>query len=263
MTRRIKRTPDFEISLTIKRDEFLRPPRDAQRAWILNQALREFTDDLDHLDKLARSFVPGSESSGIEDRTQATLEDSEIMEDWQIPIMRAMADAVSTEGARVLEIGFGRGVASGFVQDRRPATHTLVECNDSVVARFHAWKEQYRDRDIRLIHAKWQDATDRLDVYDGILFHTYPLNNDEFIETVGGSATFAEHFFATASKHLAPGGAFTYLTNEIDSLSRAHQRALLRHFARIQLSVVDGLEVPAETRDAMWGQSMVIVKASR
>ena len=261
MTRKLKRTSDFELSLILRRDGFIRPPREAQRTWILNQALKEFSDDLNHLDILARAFVPGTESPGIEDRTQGGLTDEQIMEDWQIPIMRAMADAVAAPGKRVLEIGFGRGVASGFVQERTPASHTIIECNDSVVTRFHDWRKQFSERDIRLIHAKWQDAMDKAGQFDGILFHTYPLNNDEFVEQIANSVTFAEHFFATAANHLEPDGAFTYLTNEIDSLSRAHQRALFHHFRAVELSVVRGLQVPTETKDAMWGDSMVVVKA--
>ena len=38
MTRRIKRKKDFEVSLTLKNDDFIRPPRDAQRNWLLNEA---------------------------------------------------------------------------------------------------------------------------------------------------------------------------------------------------------------------------------
>ncbi|NIP94473.1 MAG: class I SAM-dependent methyltransferase, partial [Akkermansiaceae bacterium] len=59
---------------------------------------------------------------------------------------------------------------------------------------------------------------------------TYPLTEEEFVNYVAQSSTFAEHFFDTAAAHLRPGGVFTYLTNEIDSLSRAHQRALLKRF---------------------------------
>lgn len=35
--------------------------------------------------------------------------------------------------------------------------------------------------------------------YDGVFFHTYPLNDDEYVDTVVKSATFAEHFFATVA----------------------------------------------------------------
>lgn len=260
--RRIKRTKDFEASISITNDAYIRPPRDAQRSWLVNRALKEFADDLDDLDSKAKEFIAGSESGGgLPDRLTGSLTDDEIMEDWQIPVMRAMAQAVATPGGEVLEIGFGRGVASEFIQQYRPKVHTIIECNASVVERFEHWRGGYTDRDIRIIHAKWQEATDHLEKYDGIFFHSYPLDNDEFVEHVALSTTFAAHFFPTASSHLAEGGAFTYLTNELDSLSRAHQRLLFHYFTSFTLSVVRGLEVPKDSADAQWGDSMVIVKA--
>ena len=35
MTRKIRRTRDYEITLQIKNDDFIKPPRDAQRNWLL------------------------------------------------------------------------------------------------------------------------------------------------------------------------------------------------------------------------------------
>ena len=73
----------------------------------------------------------------------------------------------------------------------------------------------------------------------------------------------AEHFFDAAATHLKDGGVFSYLTNEMDSLSRSHQRALFRRFRTISLRVLDDLGVPNETRDAQWAQSTVIVRAEK
>ena len=39
MTRKIKRFRDFEIELRLKNEDFIRPPVDAQRNWLLNRAL--------------------------------------------------------------------------------------------------------------------------------------------------------------------------------------------------------------------------------
>jgi len=97
--------------------------------------------------------------------------------------------------------------------------------------------------------------------FDGILFHTYPLSDDEYVERVQRSVTFAAHFFEHAAAHLKPGGRFTYLTMEEDSLSRAHQRLLLEHFASFNISQLTGLDVPEDTRDAHWAKSMVLVEA--
>jgi len=263
MTRRIKRLKDFEIALQIKTDDFIRPPRDAQRNWLLNQALKEFAQNLAALDSLAGDFVPGSEGMPLEDRSQAELDDAQIMEDWQIPLMRALADIVTETHGDVLEIGFGRGVSADMIQERGVRSHTIIECNDHIVGRFKQWRAAYPDREIRLVHGKWQDVLADLGDFDGVFFHTYPLNDTEFVEQIGESTTFADHFFPHAAAHLRDGGIFTYLSNEIDSLSRTHQRLLLRHFRSITLEVLDSLDLPEDVHDAWWSDSMVLVRAIR
>lgn len=179
MTRRFKRLRDFDILLQIKNDNFIRPPREAQRNWLLNKGLNEFADDLMNLDEVANQFVPSSEGMTHHDRSQAVLDDQAIMEDWQIPIMKAMANVVTETHGDVLEVGFGRGVSATYIQESSVKSHTIIECNDSIVKRFHEWKRGYSDSDIRLIHGKWQDVLDQLDTYDGVFFHTYPLDEEE------------------------------------------------------------------------------------
>ena len=86
------------------------------------------------------------------------------------------------------------------------------------------------------------------------------MNEQEFAEYVLKGVTFAEHAFAAMASHLRGGGVFTYLTTEIDSLSRGHQRSLLRHFSSISMHV-ERLQVPEDTQDTWWTDSMVVVKA--
>ena len=80
------------------------------------------------------------------------------------------------------------------------------------------------------------------------------------MKNVHGRVTFAEHFFETAAKHLHPRGVFTYFSNEIDSLSRGHQRALFKHFSSFSLRLIN-LKLPDDINDTWWADSMVIVKA--
>jgi len=262
MTQRIKRTRDFELTLNVKQDAFVSPPRDSQRNWLLSRAMNEFGRDLQALDQAASRFVPGGDAVGPVERTQVVLSDDEIMEDWQVPLMKAMASAVTHNQGDVLEIGFGRGVASTLIQQDSPRQHTIIECNDAIVERYHDWRRNYPDADISLAHGLWQDVLDGLGSFDGIFFHTYPLNEDEFIDHISRSVTFAEHFFAAAARHLKTGGVFSYLSFEIDSLSRSHQRALFQHFSRIELEM-QTLSVPDDVRDSWWSDTMVLVKAIR
>lgn len=260
MTRKLRRSDHLEVTLVINDDQFIRPPREAQRNALLNRALKELTDDLTALDAQAARFVPGSLPTGLDDRTHAALSDEEIMEDWQIPIMRAMAGLATESHGDVLEVGFGRGVSSAMIQERGVRSHTIIECNDTVVERFHRWREGYPEQDIRLVHDLWQDTIDGLGRFDGIFFHTYPLNEEEYMRYVNGSVTFAEHFFPAAAAHLRAGGVFTYLTNEIDSLSRAHQRLIFQYFSSFSLQIVP-LNMPPDVRDVWWAPSMAVVKA--
>jgi guanidinoacetate N-methyltransferase len=261
MIRKLRRTADFELSLVIHNDQFIAPPRQSQRNWLLNKLLSEVADDLNSLHHAAARFIPGQETTAIHERTHTELTDDAIMEDWQIPVMEAMARIVTETHGDVMEVGFGRGVSARFIQDCGVKSHTIVECNDSVIERYGLWRAQYPERDIRLLAGRWQDVTEQMGQFDGIFFHTYPLNEAEYAETVLQSVTFAEHFFPTAAAHLRPGGVFTYLTNEIDSFSRAHQRLVFKYFRSLTLQVLSPLYIPPDSRDTIWADSMVLIKA--
>lgn len=258
--KKIKRSEKFEIQVVLNSENFIRPPKNAQRNIVLNRALKEFSEDLMALDVQTHNFVPGNTVTDLKDRQQGVLAEQEIMEDWQIPLMQKMADLIAHEGGDILEIGFGRGVSADMIQKYPVKSHTMIECNDAVVEQFYKWKEKYPSKDIRLVHGLWQETIDDLGLFDGIFFHTYVLNEDEYMRYVNGSVTFAEHFFEDASKHLQKGGAFTYFSNEVDSLSREHQRLLLRYFSSFNVQTVS-LEMPLDVKDTWWADKIVAVKA--
>ena len=260
--RKIKRSKAFEVVLTINDEHFIRPPKDAQRNAIVNRALKEFVGSLNILNAQAKHFVPGATSHSFkEDRSQKVLKEQEIMEDWQIPLMKEMAKTIAEDGGDILEIGFGRGISANMIMQYPIDSYTTIECNDDVVKMyFETFKNEHSDKDIKLVHGLWQDTIDSLTEFDGILFHTYPLNDDEYMQYVNGSITFAEHFFEHATKHLKQGGAFTYFSNEIDSLSREHQQLLLRHFSSFSAKVIP-LEMPNDVKDTWWANSILVIKA--
>ncbi|GJM16814.1 MAG: hypothetical protein DHS20C13_21410 [Thermodesulfobacteriota bacterium] len=265
-----RKTSDFEITLEIKTPEFINPPQENQRNWTLQRSVDEFVDDLINLDTVTKRFVTGSERVQIEDNwdkskaefndSQLVIEGQQVMQDWERPLMKAMAEIVTEAHGDVLEVGFGMGISSTFIQEFGVKSHTIIECNEEVVESFNKWKEQYPENDIRLVFGQWQDVTDQLESYDGVFFDTYPLSEEEFIEYAIKDITFAEHFFSTAAGHLRDGGIFTYYTNEIDSFSRRHQRLLLKYFKSYTLSKVESLR-PPEDCNYWWADSMMTVKA--
>lgn len=255
-------TDDVRITLQFRSPTFIKPPRDSQRKWLIKQMLHEAAADLQHLDSLAGSFIAGSdEAYRPRDILNVRLEDQEIMEDWQTPLMKAMADYATEAHGDVLEIGFGRGVSSEFIQNAGVRSHTIIEANPHCVAdHFRPWQARHPNADIRLVQGRWQNVLNQLDTYDAVFFHAFPLNESEFVEFIANSVTFAEHFFPVAAKLLRPSGVFTYLTTEIDSLSRRHQRSLLQHFHEVRLRVLP-VSIPQDAKDAWWAPSMVVLQA--
>jgi len=173
--------------------------------------------------------------------------------------MKAMAEIVTETKGDVLEVGFGMGISATYIQEFGVSSHTIIEFNEDVIAAFLKWQQQYPDRDIRLVKGRWQDVMGQLATYDGIFFDAYPLNEAEFQQTVLNSITFAESFFSVAASLLRNEGIFTYYTNEIDSLSRRHQRLIFKHFRTFSVSVVP--LSPPQDCNYWWADSMAVVKA--
>jgi guanidinoacetate N-methyltransferase len=267
-----RRFPEFEVAVEIKRPEFVRTPRADQRNWLLERTLDEFTDELRHLDETARRLVTGSSRPEIRaewagsaahyDDTQLVIEGQQVMQDWERPLMRALAAQVAGPDRDVLELGFGMGISATYLQELAVRSHTVIEANDEVVDRFERWRAGYPGHDIRLVRGHWQDVLGGLGEFDGVLFDTYPASEDEFVETVLDDVTFAAHFFPHAAAHLRPGGVFAYYTNEIDSVGRGHQRLLLEHFRSFTVELVRGLR-PPEDCHYWWADSMAAVRATK
>jgi guanidinoacetate N-methyltransferase len=266
----IERRRAFEVSLHINDDSFIATADPAQRNWVVTRAAEELADELEHLDAVARRFVGGSERQRIVDDwaksqaryddTQLIIDGQQVMQDWERPYMEAMSKVVTETHGDVLEIGFGMGISASYMQAMGVRSYTVIECNDGVMQQFEQWKARYPGRDIRLVPGKWQDVIDTLGLYDGIFFDTYPLSEEEFERFVIRDVTFAQHFFAAAARHLREGGIFTYYSNEIDSVSRRHQRALLEHFSSISFNVCRPLFPPPDC-NYWWADSMVVTKA--
>ena len=269
---KIRRFKPFDVAVTLKDDNFISPPRESQRSWLLRRALNEFADDLVALDESSKSMVSGSarvhlqqewSGSGVKyDDSQLIIQGQQVMQDWERPLMRAMAEIVTESHGDILELGFGMAISATYIQEFGCKSYTVIEYNDGVVEHFKKWKEQYPGRDIRVIHSRWHDAVDQLgaETFDGIFFDTVPTNEEEYMREVIDNVVMAEDIFPAASRLLRKGGIFTWYTNEIDTFSRRHQRLALKYFSSVTVSVVKPL-APPEDCHYWWADSMVAVKA--
>lgn len=264
-----RRGSGFELSVHVDEKALLPSLREGQLNWLLNRTADEFASDLRTLGVLARDFVAGSErvAMGRELWTapaalpggDLVLDGQQVMQGWQEPLMRALARTAASRHGDVLEIGFGLGIAAGHVQAAGVRSHVVVEANDAVAESARAWARA-RSAKVRVVHARWEDVIDELGTFDGILFDTYPMSEDEFLRNVVGDVTFAAQFFPHAAAHLRTGGVFTYYSNEIDSVSRRHQRLLLEHFDSFRVSLVRGLRPSADSQN-WWADRMAVVEA--
>ncbi len=266
-----RHTDKFEASLSEISDSLFAPLSDQPRTWLLGRALDEFVSDLTALDEAAEGMVSGAPRPNIvepvDSATPTVVDGSllvsgqQVMQTWEKPLMQAMAEQVAGPGRSVLEIGFGLGISAGYIQEHRPAHHTIVEANPQVFETAMEWSRAAGRENTEIVFGKWQDVIGSLGRFDGIFFDTYPLDEAEFESHFLGGSTYAEHFFPAAAEHLTEGGSFTYYSNEIDSLSRRHQRSLMRYFRSIRMRVVDGLQPPPDC-SYWWAPSMVVVTAS-
>ncbi|MGF7234531.1 MAG: class I SAM-dependent methyltransferase [Frankia sp.] len=257
----------FEVVFTPE-DPLLESLVQESRGLLLDRALDDFVSDVIALDQ---SVGNGSDRPPIAEsidgaepiRTDDSLivSGQQVMQEWESPLMRTLADLVTRPGGSVLEIGFGLGISAGFVQEIGPRRHTIVEANPQIFEMAVEWRRANGYDNVELVGGRWEDALTGLGQYDGILFDTYPLTEAEIEANVRHAPVYAGQFFAAAARHLAAGGSFTYFTGEIDSLSRRHQRSLLDHFASFSVRVVDGLQPPADC-SYWWAASMAVVVAS-
>ncbi len=258
----VRSTNHFRATVNLNGDHVIRTPRTEQRQWLVGERLRELSNELEHLDSVAPHMISASGSLTIDGRETAPLSPDEIMEDWQIPLMQAMAEISARSGGDVLEVGYGRGISSRMIQGHSPRSHTIIECNPTLVADAKQWRDANPNSDIRIVQGYWQDVIKDLGQFDGILFHTYPLSTEELAEVLAKHSTFAENFFSDASRLLRPNGRFTYFTNDADSLSRGHQRALLQYFSSYKICQICNLDIPENSADAHWFDRIVAIEAT-
>lgn len=269
----IRRFPQFEVQLKLKDEDFIKPPKEAQRNWLLRRALDEFASDLKHLDAQSRRFVAGSARPRLEtvpwgahhaeyDDHNLFIAGQQVMQDWELPLMDAMAKVVTESHGDILEAGFGMALSATCIQKYGVRSYTIMEANDEVVKRFHEWKKQFPGRDIRLLHGRWHDTHHQLadESMDGVFFDTVPTFEDEYLREVIDNIVMAEDFFPVAARVLRPGGIFTWYTNEIDTLSRRHQRLIQKYFRSFEVTVCRPL-YPPEDCHYWFADSMVVVKA--
>jgi len=144
-----------------------------------------------------------------------------VMEDWETPYMKELAEIATSRGGVVLELGFGMGISANFIQRANIEKHLIVEANHEVARKARKFAKN-AVHPAEVLEGLWEEVIDQVpdESVDGILFDTYPLSELEIHKNHFG-------FFRTAFKKLKSNGVFTYYSDEIDAYHNNHLQKLI------------------------------------
>lgn len=143
-----------------------------------------------------------------------------VMEDWETPYMKDLADIACSKGGRVLELGFGMGISAKFIQEHEIDEHIIIEANAEVAQKAREFAEKAPHK-TTVLEGFWEEVIDQIEdgSLSGILFDTYPLTEEEVYQN-------HFNFFDFAFKKLKTGGIFTYYSDEPTGFGEVHLRKL-------------------------------------
>jgi guanidinoacetate N-methyltransferase len=145
-----------------------------------------------------------------------------VMEDWERPYMRKLAEIATRNGGQILEIGYGMGLSAGYISENpRVRRHIIIEVNHDVADLARKFRDSQPPGRVEIIEGLASEVVDQLEdgCCDGILHDAYPLDESQ----VQNQA----HFAGTAYRLLKPGGIFTYFSDEPTEYRPEHRRMLV------------------------------------
>ena len=106
----------------------------------------------------------------FEDTKIITEFGDEVMMSWESTIMQKCAEFICHNSGDVLEIGFGMGICSDYIQSQGVNSHTIVEIHPQIIERLNAWASDKSN--VTVIEGDWNSVSG-LSTYDGIFIDTY------------------------------------------------------------------------------------------
>ena len=93
----------------------------------------------------------------------------EVMMDWEAPIMEKSAEYVCHNKGDILEIGFGMGICSDYIQAQGVNSHTIVEIHPQIIQKLNVWANSKSN--VTVVEGDWNSVS--LSSYDGIFLDTF------------------------------------------------------------------------------------------
>ena len=141
-----------------------------------------------------------SDTKIVEESTGA-----EVMMSWEAPIMEKSAEYVCQSKGDILEIGFGMGICSDYIQAQGVNSHTIVEIHPQIIERLNTWASGKSN--VTIVEGDWNSVSG-LGTYDGIFLDTYSDANWSNFKTFatskgksGAKVTYWNSYFDNVNQH--------------------------------------------------------------
>ena len=121
----------------------------------------------------------------------------EVMMDWEDDIMKESAQFICHNKGDILEVGFGMGICSDYIQAQNVNSHTIIEVHPQIIEKLNIWAENKSN--VTIIEGDW-NSVNGLSSYDGI-----------FLDTFGDLSL--DNFKSFALSKIKSGGKITYWNN--------------------------------------------------
>lgn len=214
--------------------EKLPTPEHPKRDTEFLKQLPDWEEDYKQSDELLIHYTPEQWKTAKAEFSEHDLRilGEPVMEDWEEPYMRVLADIATENGGVVLEVGYGMGISARFIQQAKIERHIIIEANQAVALKAREWATMCPIETV-VLDGLWQEAVASIpdDSLDGILFDTYPLTEKELYQN---HFSFFPHAFAKLKK----GGILTYYSDEPQWFSEIHIKRLT--LAGFSAQAIDG-----------------------
>ena len=110
----------------------------------------------------------------FEDTKILNEQGAEVMMNWEASIMEKSAEFICHNSGDVLEIGFGMGICSDYIQAQGVNSHTIVEIHPEIIEKLKVWADGKSN--VTIVEGDWNSVSG-LSTYDGIFIDTYGDDN--------------------------------------------------------------------------------------
>jgi len=175
----------------------------------------------------------------------------QVMQEWERPLMRALAKNVAGADKEILEVGFGMGICAEEIFKIGCSNYTVIEAHPEIAENARKWLLS-NNINGKVIEAFWEDVIDTLphNNFDGIIFDTYPLS-----ETERSCNHFS--FIPKAKSLLTQNGSLTYYSDETKDFRAEHLQLLLANYEQIIFNRVSGLKPPKDCE--YWNNNYMVI----